>query len=339
MLCTREFSRSVKTLKRTIGLRYLSISSIPSHFKISKSVQDAFESCKPVVALESTIISHGMPYPQNVETARAVEQIIYENGAVPATIAILKGKVHIGLNDTELDHLGKHGKQAWKTSRRDIPYVMANSLTGATTVAGTMVFAHAAGISVFVTGGIGGVHRGSEQTMDVSADLLELGKTPVAVVCAGAKSILDIPKTLEVLETQGVPVTTIGNSRAFPAFYTPDSGLQSPFHVTNSELAAEMIYANQKMGLQTGMVFAVPIPAEHAGDGEKIASAIKTAVQEARSQGVYGKDETPFLLKRIGELTKGDSLKANIALVKNNAVVGAKMAVSLARMKSSTDQY
>ncbi|KAG2175604.1 hypothetical protein INT43_001251 [Umbelopsis isabellina] len=279
-----------------------------------------------------------MPYPQNVETARAVEQIIYDNGAVPATIAILKGKVHIGLNDTELDHLGKHGKQAWKTSRRDIPYVMANSLTGATTVAGTMVFAHAAGISVFVTGGIGGVHRGSEQTMDVSADLLELGKTPVAVVCAGAKSILDIPKTLEVLETQGVPVTTIGNNKAFPAFYTPDSGLQSPFHVTNAELAAEMIYANQKMGLQTGMVFAVPIPTEHAGDGENIASAIKTAVQEARSQGVYGKDETPFLLKRIGELTKGDSLKANIALVKNNAVVGAKMAVSLARMKSSANQ-
>jgi len=296
-------------------------------------VQSALANGQPVVALESTIISHGMPYPQNVETALAVEDIITKNGAIPATIAILEGKVHVGLDEEELDKLGRFGKKARKTSRRDIPYVLANSLTGATTVASTMIFAHAAGIPIFVTGGIGGAHRGAEQTMDISADLLELGKTPVAVVCAGAKSILDIPKTLEILETQGVPVTTVGKSIAFPAFYTPDSGHESPCNVSDAAAAARMIHASQEMHLHNGMVFAVPIPDEHAADGSRIAAAIEDAVKEARNMGIHGKDETPFLLKRIGEITKGDSLKANIALVKNNAVVGAKIAVELANIK------
>ncbi|KAG2184017.1 hypothetical protein INT44_009028 [Umbelopsis vinacea] len=308
-----------------------------SKFKVSQSVKAALKSGQPVVALESTIISHGMPYPQNVETAMAVEDIIVKNGAVPATIAILQGKVHIGLEKDELEQLGNFGKKARKTSRRDLPFVLANSLTGATTVAGTMVLAHAAGISVFVTGGIGGAHRGAEKTMDISADLMELGKTPVAVVCAGAKSILDIPKTLEVLETQGVPVTTIGESAAFPAFYTPDSGVMSPCQVPDALGAAKMIHANQEMQLQNGMVFAVPIPTEHAADSRNIAQAIGSALKEASNNGIHGKEATPFLLKRITEITKGDSLKANIALVKNNAAIGAQIAVELAKLKKTSE--
>ncbi|CAO3672163.1 unnamed protein product [Umbelopsis vinacea] len=307
-----HFSRVSPSIKRAANTRAFSYANILSRFKISKSVRAAISSGHPIVALESTIISHGMPYPQNVETALAVEAIILKNGAVPATIAILDGKVHIGLDEEELDRLGRFGTKARKTSRRDLPFVLSNSLTGATTVAGTMILAHAAGIPVFVTGGIGGAHRGAEQTMDISADLLELGKTPVAVVCAGAKSILDIPKTLEILETQGVPVTTIGKGSAFPAFYTPDSGFESPCHVLDAVAAAKMIHANQELQLQNGMVFAVPIPDEHAADGSRISAAIEDAIKEARSKGIHGKDETPFLLKRIGEITKGDSLKASM---------------------------
>ncbi|KAH8550206.1 indigoidine synthase A family protein [Umbelopsis sp. PMI_123] len=329
------FSRLSTPVKRVANARLIS-NVASTKFKISNLVKAALNSGQPVVALESTIISHGMPYPQNVETALAVEDIIVKHGAVPATIAILEGKVHIGLEKDELEQLGNIGKSARKTSRRDIPFVLANSLTGATTVAGTMVLAHAAGIPVFVTGGIGGAHRGAEKTMDISADLMELGKTPVAVVCAGAKSILDIPKTLEILETQGVPVTTIGKSAVFPAFYTPDSGVMSPCQVPDALAAAKMIHANQEMELQNGMVFAVPIPAEHAADGRNIAKAIGTAIKEASDNDVQGKEATPFLLKRITEITKGDSLKANIALVKNNAAIGAQIAVELANLKKLT---
>ncbi|CAO3651887.1 unnamed protein product [Mucor hiemalis] len=280
-------------------------------FVITPEIKEAILNNGPVVALESTIISHGMPYPQNVETAKAVENIIRKQGAVPATIAILDGKVHIGLTDETLEHLGKTGLKAQKASRRDLPVVLAQKKVGATTVASTMILARAAGIPVFVTGGIGGVHRGAEQSFDISADLTELGRTSVAVVCAGVKSILDIPKTLEVLETQGVTVTTYGKDNKFPAFYTPESGYNSPFHVDNTLDAAKLILANHEMEMDSGMVFACPIPEESSADAKSIQQAIDTAISEARANNVRGKEETPFLLKRIAELTKGESLAAS----------------------------
>ncbi|KAI9276925.1 indigoidine synthase A family protein [Phascolomyces articulosus] len=301
------------------------------HFNITSEIKHAIANKQPVVALESTIISHGMPYPQNVQTAQAVQDIVRSEGAIPATIAILEGRVHIGLEDEVLEQLGKMGQEAQKTSRRDLALVLAKKGSGATTVASTMILARAAGIPVFVTGGIGGVHRGADQSFDISADLTELGKTPVAVICAGVKSILDIEKTLEVLETQGVSVTTIGESQRFPAFYTPDSGFDSPSRIDNASEAADIIYSNHMLELDSGMVFAVPIPKEQAADTQAIQQAIVTAITEARSNGISGKDETPFLLKRISELTKGESLAANIALVKNNAKIGAKIAVELSK--------
>ncbi|CDH53349.1 indigoidine synthase a family protein [Lichtheimia corymbifera JMRC:FSU:9682] len=312
-------------------------SSLPSarQFTITPEIQKALAANGPVVALESTIISHGMPYPQNVETARAVQDIVRDNGAIPATIAILKGRVHIGLDDDTLETLGKLGAEAQKTSRRDLASVVAQGKSGATTVASTMILARAAGIPVFVTGGIGGVHRGAEKSMDISADLMELGRTPVAVVCAGVKSILDIEKTLEVLETQGVSVHTMGESQQFPAFYTPYSGFNSPGRIATEKEAANVILANHNLELNSGMVFAVPIPKDDAADAQGIQDAIQSAVAEARAQSVHGKDETPFLLKRITELTKGQSLAANIALVKNNAQVGARIAVELSKLKSA----
>ncbi|KAI9363572.1 pseudouridine-5'-phosphate glycosidase [Pilaira anomala] len=316
-------------------LKKRTFSSLPTSIKfiITPEIQAAIQNKGPVVALESTIISHGMPYPQNVETAKAVEDIIRQQGAIPATIAILDGKVHIGLTDENLEQLGKVGYKAQKASRRDLSVVLAQKKVGATTVASTMILARMAGIPVFVTGGIGGVHRGAEQSFDISADLTELGRTPVAVVCAGVKSILDIPKTLEVLETQGVTVTTVGQDNKFPAFYTPDSGYKSPFFVNSTLDAAKLILANHELELGSGMVFACPIPSESAADAKSIQSAIDTAISEARSNNVRGKDETPFLLKRIAELTKGGSLTANIALVKNNAKIGGQIAVQLAHLK------
>ncbi|ORX61440.1 Indigoidine synthase A like protein [Hesseltinella vesiculosa] len=304
-----------------------------SRFKIADNVKKTIINGGPVVALESTIISHGMPYPQNVETARSVEAIVRDQGAVPATIAILDGHVHIGLEPEQLDRLGKLGHQAIKTSRRDLAVVLGQRRSGATTVASTMILARAAGIPVFVTGGIGGVHRGAEQTFDISADLTELGRTSVAVVCAGVKSILDIGKTLEVLETQGVTVATLGPSRRFPAFYTPESDFDSPNHVPDIQTAASMIAANHDLGLGSGMVFAVPIPSQDAANSKAIQDAIDTALAEAKSQGIHGKEETPFLLKRVSELTLGSSLEANIALVKNNAKMGGQLAVALAKLK------
>ncbi|KAI8381254.1 erwinia chrysanthemi IndA protein-like protein-like protein [Radiomyces spectabilis] len=314
-----------------------SFHSLPSasKFVVTPEVREAILNRGPVVALESTIISHGMPYPQNVETARQVEDIVRQQGAVPATIALLDGKVHIGLTDEMLEKLGSIGLKAHKASRRDLPIVMAQRLPGATTVASTMFLARAAGIPLFVTGGIGGVHRGAEQSFDISADLMELGKTPVAVVCAGVKSILDIGKTLEVLETQGVSVTTYGPTNEFPAFYSRDSGFKSPSRVDTASEAASIIAANHELSMNSGMVFAVPIPEESAVDSTAIQDAIATAVNEARAKGITGKEETPYLLKRIVEITKGESLAANIALVKNNAKVGGQIAVELANIRQS----
>ncbi|PIA26481.1 hypothetical protein AQUCO_09300059v1 [Aquilegia coerulea] len=300
--------------------------------KISPEVAEALSRGDAVVALESTIISHGMPYPQNLETAKELEAIVRNNGAVPATIAILDGIPCIGLTTKELERLANLGTKAQKTARRDIAYLVASRGNGATTVSATMFFASMVGIPVFVTGGIGGVHRHGEQTMDISSDLTELGKTPVAVISAGIKSILDIPRTLEYLETQGVTVAAYKTDQ-FPAFFTETSGCKVPCRVDSPEDCARLIDANLKLGLGTGILIAVPIPKEHAASGSLIESAIQKALQEARDKKVTGNAETPFLLARVNELTGGASLASNIALVKNNALVGAKIAVAHARMR------
>ncbi|MFE6169113.1 pseudouridine-5'-phosphate glycosidase [Viridibacillus arvi] len=297
------------------------------YLSFSEEVKAAQEKGLPIVALESTIISHGMPYPQNVITAREVEQIIRDNGAVPATIAILDGKIKIGLSDEELEVLGNSPDVA-KTSRRDLAYLLATKQKGATTVAATMICAELAGIEMFVTGGIGGVHRGAETTMDISADLEELSQTNVAVVCAGAKSILDIGLTLEYLETKGVPV--IGyETDLVPAFYTRESDFAVNFRADNPETVAETLRAKWDLGLKGGAVIANPIPEADAMDHDFITNIIETALQEAKENGISGKKVTPFLLGKVKELTEGKSLVANIALVKHNAVVGSKIAVAL----------
>lgn len=295
------------------------------HF--SDEVLEAKKQNKPVVALESTIISHGMPYPQNVQTAKEVEEIIRQNGAVPATIAIIDGIIKIGLSNEELEFLAQ-SKDVEKASRRDLPFLIANKKNGATTVAATMICAELAGIKVFVTGGIGGVHRGAELTMDISADLQELAKTNVAVVCAGAKSILDIGLTLEYLETQGVPVVGF-ETDVLPAFYTRTSPFSVNYRVNTAEEAAAMIRTKWELGLNGGIVIANPIPEKDALEESLITSTIETALKEAEENNIGGKKVTPFLLGKVKELTKGTSLIANIALVKHNAEVGAKIAVSL----------
>lgn len=293
---------------------------------ISREVAEALEQRKPVVALESTIISHGMPYPQNVEMAKKVEQIIRDNGAVPATIAIMDGKFKIGLEEEDLERLAKE-KPVAKVSRRDLPEVFAKRLLGATTVATTMIGAHLAGIKVFVTGGIGGVHRGVEETMDISADLEELGQTPVTVICAGAKAILDLPRTLEYLETKGVPV--VGYQTDYlPAFYTRTSEYKLNTRSDSPAEIAAMMHASNTLGLPAGLLVANPIPAEHEIPHEKIEAIIQQAVAEADEKGIRGKDSTPFLLAKIVELTEGASLKTNIELVYNNAKLGAQIAAA-----------
>ncbi|XP_021894181.1 uncharacterized protein LOC110811880 isoform X2 [Carica papaya] len=307
-------------------------SKIENVVKVSSEVSDALSSGRAVVALESTIISHGMPYPQNLETAREVEAIVRENGAVPATIAILEGTPCIGLNDKELDKLANLGTRVQKTARRDIAHVVATRGNGATTVSATMFFASMVGIHVFVTGGIGGVHKHGEHTMDISSDLIDLGRTPVAVISAGVKSILDIKRTLEYLETQGVCVAAY-NTDEFPAFFTETSGCKVPCRVDSPEDCARLIDASMKLSLQSGILIAVPIPKEHSASGRLIDSAIQRALGEARDQNITGNAETPFLLRRINELTGGMSLASNIALVKNNAAVGANVAVALAQLR------
>ena len=301
------------------------------YLDISLEVQAALKEHKPVVALESTIISHGMPYPQNVETALNVEKIIRENGAVPATIAIIGGRLKAGLSKEEIEHLGKAGTAVTKASRRDLPVLCAKGMDGATTVATTMIIAAMAGISVFATGGVGGVHRGAEVTMDISADLEELGRTNVMVVCAGAKSILDLGLTLEYLETKGVPVIGYGTSE-LPAFYTRKSGFGGDYRLDTPEELAAAFAAKMKMGLQGGMLVTNPIPEEYSMDPDRINAAIEQALAEAAEKGVKGKATTPFLLAKVKELTGGDSLNSNIRLVYNNAALAAKTAKALKEM-------
>lgn len=301
------------------------------YLDISPEVSAALAAGKPVVALESTIISHGMPYPQNVKTALEVEQIIRDNGAVPATIAIIGGRLKAGLTPAEIEYFGKKGPEIAKASRRDLPVLVARGQDGACTVTTTMMIAHMAGIGVFATGGIGGVHRGAETTMDISADLEELGQTPVMVICAGAKSILDLGLTLEYLETKGVPVIGYGTDE-LPAFYTRTSGFGVDYRLdTPAELAAAF-HAQRAMGLKGGMLVTNPIPEEYSMDPAVINKAIDQAIAECQAQGVHGKATTPFLLARVKDLTGGDSLDSNIQLVFNNARLAARTAAELVKL-------
>ena len=300
------------------------------YLDISPEVQQALADGKPVVALESTIISHGMPYPKNVETAMLVEKTIRDNGAVPATIAIIGGRLKAGLSPEEIEYLGKSGRKVAKVSRRDLAAIVARGADGATTVTTTMIIAHMAGIKVFATGGIGGVHRGAETTMDISADLEELAGTPVMVVCAGAKSILDLGLTLEYLETKGVPVIGYGTDE-LPAFYTRSSGFGVDYRVDTPAQLAAMFKAQQDLGMKGGMLVTNPIPEQYAMDKAVIDAAIEQAVAESKEQGIHGKETTPFLLARVVELTGGDSLESNIQLVLNNAIVASKTAAALCK--------
>ena len=302
--------------------------ALNKYLDIAPEVQKALDEGRPVVALESTIISHGMPYPQNVETALNVEKIIREHGATPATIAVIGGRLKAGLSPEEIDYLGKTGPAVAKASRRDLPVLVAEGRAGATTVPTTMIIA---GISVFATGGIGGVHRGAETTMDISADLEELAHTPVMVVCAGAKSILDLGLTLEYLETHGVPVIGYG-TRELPAFYTRKSGFAVDYEIDTPAELAKAFYVKQDMGLGGGMLVTNPIPEEYSMDADVINKAIDEAVEEAKAQGIHGKETTPFLLAKIKDLTGGDSLASNIQLVYNNAKLAAATAVELSKL-------
>ena len=299
-----------------------------NYLKLSPEVADALLTGKPVVALESTIISHGMPYPQNVKTAFECERVCRENGAVPATCAIIGGKLCAGLTAEEIDYLGREGAKVTKASRRDLPLLLAKGMDGATTVAATMIVARLAGIKVFATGGIGGVHRHGEDTMDVSADLDELSKTPVCVVCAGAKAILDLPRPMEYLETKGVPVIGFGTDE-LPAFYTAKSGIPLQWRADDPKEVADAIHAAEGLGYDGGMLVTVPIPAEWSMDPDYINGAIDKALKEADEQGVTGKAVTPFLLARIKDITGGSSLEANIQLVFNNVKTAARIAAQL----------
>ncbi|MBQ4426864.1 MAG: pseudouridine-5'-phosphate glycosidase [Oscillospiraceae bacterium] len=301
------------------------------YLDIAPEVQKALSENRPVVALESTIISHGMPYPQNVETALNVERIIREAGAVPATCAIIGGRLKAGLSKEEIEHLGKKGYDVPKASRRDLPVLVARGSDGATTVTTTMMIAAMAGIKVFATGGIGGVHRGAETTMDISADLEELGQTPVMVICAGAKSILDLGLTLEYLETKGVPVIGFGTDE-LPAFYTRSSGFGVDYRIDTPEELAAAFKAQRDMGYKGGMLVTNPIPEEYSMDKATIDAAIEKALEECRAQGIHGKQTTPFLLARIKDITGGDSLASNIQLVYNNARLAAKTASELCKL-------
>lgn len=296
------------------------------YLEISKEVKEALENNKPVVALESTIISHGMPYPKNLETALNVENIIRENGAIPATIAIINGKLKVGLEKEEIEILAKEGLNVPKVSRRDLPVILAKKLNGATTVATTMIIANMANIKIFATGGIGGVHREAETTMDISADLEELAQTNVAVVCAGAKSILDLGLTLEYLETKGVPVLGY-KTKELPAFYTRKSGFNLDYEISSPEEFANILKAKWENNLKGGVVIANPIPEEFAMDFETITNAINEAVIESKKLGIKGKDSTPFLLDKVQKITSGKSLEANINLVYNNAKLASKIAI------------
>ncbi len=300
-----------------------------NYLVIHPEVKEALAANKAVVALESTIISHGMPYPKNVETALAVEEVVRQNGAVPATIAIMSGKCHVGLTKDQLEYFGK-AKNVWKVSLRDMPYVISQNLYGATTVAATMRIAAMAGIKVFVTGGIGGVHREAENTMDISADLTEMAQTSVAIISAGVKSILDIGLTLEYLETMGIPVVTYGQDE-FPSFYSRKSGFTSPLRLDTPKAIAALLTAKWKMGLNGSVLIANPVPVEYEIAATEMEVYIQQALNAAKEKNITGKNVTPFLLQYIAEHTKGESLEANIALIKHNAKVGAEVAVAITR--------
>ncbi|MCD7802452.1 MAG: pseudouridine-5'-phosphate glycosidase [Clostridiales bacterium] len=304
--------------------------SLTKYLDVAPEVAQALKDNRPVVALESTIISHGMPYPQNVETALKVEEIIRSCGAVPATIAIIGGRLKAGCTHEEIERLGKKGQEVTKVSRRDLPVIVARGMDGATTVTTTMIIANLAGISVFATGGIGGVHRGAETTMDISADLEELAQTPVMVICAGAKSILDLGLTLEYLETKGVPVIGYGTSE-LPAFYTRKSGFGVDYELDTPAEVAAAFRAQREMGLKGGMLVTNPIPEEYSMDADVINKAIDEAVAEANALGIHGKQTTPFLLAKIKDLTGGDSLDSNIQLVFNNARLASAVATELCK--------
>ncbi|OCF34624.1 indigoidine synthase A family protein [Kwoniella heveanensis BCC8398] len=308
---------------------------------ISEEVEHALHTKAPIIALESAIITHGMPHPTNLTTASSLESIIRSRSVTPATVALINGRIHVGLSGNQLEALSDPSsgisKGAVKVSRRDLGPALALGKTGGTTVAGTMYIASSLGIKVFVTGGIGGVHRGAESSMDISADLIELGRTPMAVFCAGAKSILDIPRTLEVLETQGVCVATYGDKQEFPAFYHPSSGCQSPWRVPDSDSAARLIQTSLTLPTPLSTLLAVPIPSEHAEAGAQVQEAVEQAVRESVEQGVdkRGKEVTPWLLKRVGELTQGEALDLNVKLIENNARIGSEVAVRLADLYRS----
>ena len=304
--------------------------SYKEYLDIKPEVKEALDSGKPVVALESTIISHGMPYPKNVETALAVEELIRKNGAVPATVGIIKGRIKVGLTEEEVEYMAK-SPDVLKVSRRDYPLVIAKQLDGATTVAGTMIAASMAGIKLFVTGGIGGVHRGAGESFDISADLEELKKTGVAVVCAGVKSILDIGATLEYLETSGVPVISFGTDE-FPAFYSRKSGFKTECMLDCPKDIAKVINMKYALGLSGGMLIACPIPEADEIPYEKMDKVIVQALRECSEKGITGKRITPFLLDRVKQLTDGESLEANIKLVLNNANIGSQIAVELSKL-------
>ena len=299
-----------------------------TYLQLSPEVEAALAQGKPIVALESTIISHGMPYPQNVETALNCQRICRENGAVPATCAIIGGKLCAGLTDEQIDYLGREGRNVTKASRRDLPMLCAKGMNGATTVAATMIIAAMAGIKVFATGGIGGVHRGAETTMDISADLEELAQTPVCVVCAGAKSILDLGLTMEYLETKGVPVIGFGTDE-LPAFYTRKSGFSVPWRCDTPEELAAAVNAQRALDEKGGMFVVNPIPEQYSMDADVINKAIDDAIEEANRLGIKGKDTTPFLLAKIKDLTGGESLASNIQLVYNNVRLASKVAAAL----------
>lgn len=301
------------------------------YLNIAAEVQAALQSGQPVVALESTIISHGMPYPRNVETALSVEKVVRDQGAIPATIAILDGQCRVGLSAEELEYFGK-AKDVWKVSLRDMPYVISQQLVGATTVAATMRIAAMAGIHIFVTGGIGGVHRGAASSMDISADLTEMGQTNVAIVSAGVKSILDIGLTLEYLETKGIPVVTFGQDE-FPSFYSRKSGFKSPLRLDTVTDIAAMLNTKWQLGLEGTILIANPVPVTQEIEASEMEEHIKAALEAASAQQISGKEVTPFLLQYIANHTKGESLEANIALIRHNALVGSQIAVAFSQLK------
>lgn len=301
------------------------------YLTIAAEVQAALQSGQPVVALESTIISHGMPYPRNVETALSVEKVVRDQGAIPATIAIMDGQCRVGLSAEELEYFGK-AKDVWKVSLRDMPYVISQQLVGATTVAATMRIAAMAGIHIFVTGGIGGVHRGAASSMDISADLTEMGQTNVAVVSAGVKSILDIGLTLEYLETKGIPVVTFGQDE-FPSFYSRKSGFKSPLRLDTVTDIAAMLNTKWQLGLEGTILIANPVPVTQEIEASEMEEHIKAALEAASAQQISGKEVTPFLLQYIANHTKGESLEANIALIRHNALVGSQIAVAFSQLK------